>query len=163
MEKMNLQELMPLLRFSAEDLPHLLELARLMTPGGNKLKTMLQLIDENCRIRNIKVHVFLQEGECRVLLQNRDLQGPVLYRRFKQFLERQRNPELAKIRDQFEQLSRDLKLPERIMMETDAIFETEEISLTMKVSSMEELAKNLKNLEKTLKKPELKKIFQLMK
>jgi hypothetical protein len=134
-----------------------------MTPGGNKWKTMLQLIDENCRIRNVKVHEFLQEGECRVLFQNPDLKGPVLYRRFKQLLERQRNPELTKLRDQFEKLSRDLKLPERIMMETDAIFETEEISLTMKLSSMEELAKNLKNLERTLEKPELEKIFQLMK
>ena len=34
MEKMNLQELMSLLRFSAENLLSLLELARLMTPGG---------------------------------------------------------------------------------------------------------------------------------
>ena len=163
MEKMNLQELMPLLRFSVEDLPPLLELARSMTPGGNKWKTMLQLIYENCRIRSVKVHEFLQEGECGGLLHNPDLQGPVLYRRFKQLLERQRNPELAKLRDQFEQLSRDLKLPEGIKMETDVIFETEEISLTMKVSSIEELSKNLKNLEGTLEKPELKKIFQLMK
>ena len=163
MQKMTLQELMPLLRFSAEDLPSLLELARLMTPGGNKWKTMLQLIDENCRIRRVKAHEFLKDGDCRTLLNNPDLQGPVLYRRFKQLLERQRNPELERLREQFEEFSRELKLPERVVMKTDAFFEKEEMTLTMKASSLEELSLQLEKLRNLLEKPELKQIFQLLK
>ena len=124
---------------------------------------MLQLIDENCRIRRVKAHEFLQDGDCRTLLNNPDLQGPVLYRRFKQLLERQRNPELARLRVQFEEFSRELKLPERVVMETDAFFEKEEITLTMKASSLEELSLQLEKLRNRLEKPELKQIFQLLK
>ena len=54
---------MPLLRFSSDDLPPLMELAEKMKMGGNKGKTMLQLVDEICRIRNIKAREFLTEED----------------------------------------------------------------------------------------------------
>ena len=49
------------------------------------------------------------------------------------------------------------------MMETDVFFEKEEMTLTMKASSLEELSLQLEKLGNRLKKPELKQIFQLLK
>jgi hypothetical protein len=48
-------------------------------------------------------------------------------------------------------------------MKTDAFFEKEEMTLTMKASSLEELSLQLEKLRNLLEKPELKQIFQLLK
>ena len=162
LKKMSVQDLMPLLRFSSDDLPALMELAEKMKMGGNKWKTMLQLVDEICRIRNIKAREFLEEKDCRSLLENRDLQGPVLYRQFKQLLDRQRNPELSQLREQFERLSKGLKLPQGVQMENDDFFEKEELLLKIKASSSKELLSQLERLRDCLDQSEMEAIFRML-
>ena len=160
---MSVQDLMPLLRFSSDDLPTLMELAEKMKTGGNKWKTMLQLMDEICRIRNIKAVEFLEKQDCRSLLENRGLQGPVLYRQFKQLLDHHRNPELSQLRDQFERLSKGLKLPQGVQMENDDFFEKEELLLKIKASSSMELLSQLEQLRDCLDQSEMEAIFRMLK
>ena len=163
LKKMSVQDLMPLLRFSSDDLPALMELAEKMKMGGNKWKTMLQLVDEICRIRNIKACEFLEEKDCRSFLENRDLQGPVIYRQFKQLLDRQRNPELSQLREQFDGLSKGLKLPQGVQMENDDFFEKEELLLKIKASSAKELLSQLERLTDCLDQSEMEAIFRMLK
>ena len=139
-----------------------MELAEKMKMGGNKWKTMLQLVDEICRNPNIKALAFLEEQDCRSLLENRDLQGPVLYRQFKQLLDRQRNPELSQLREQFERLSKGLKLPQGVQMENDDFFEKEELLLKIKASSSKELQSQLERLRDCLDQSEMEAIFRML-
>ena len=75
------------------------------------------------------------------------LQAPVRYRLLKQQLEAWRYPEFSDLRQRFEQGRQRLKLAPRMSLESEAFFENDDLTLTLKIRSYEELRKHLKYLE----------------
>ena len=74
------------------------------------------------------------------------LQAPVRYRLLKQQLYTWRYPELNDLRQRFEQGRQRLNLSSRITLEIDPYFENDDLTLSLKIRSVQELRKHLKNL-----------------
>ena len=84
--------------------------------------------------------------EIQKILMDSNLQGPVRYRLLKQLLDSWRYPELSDLRQKFKQGRKRLKLAPRMTLESDQFFENDDLTLTLKIRSFEELRKHLKYL-----------------
>ena len=101
---------------------------------------------EEIRLRETTVAELLQYPEIKKIMEDSNLQGPVRYRLLKQRLDVLRYPELSKIRKRFDQKTKNLKLPERIKLESDLYFEKDELTLKMEFRSVDELKGHLGDL-----------------
>ena len=78
------------------------------------------------------------------------LQAPVRYRLLKQQLDTLRYPELSDLHQRFEQGRQRLNLSPRITLEIDPYFENDDLTLSLKIRSVQELRKHLKVLVNTV-------------
>jgi len=146
MMSMGYEDLLPLLKFSNSDFPSVLRLAKKMEIKGKKWRNMLQVLDEVIRLRETTAAEILQYLEIQQILEDSNLQGPVRYRLLKQQLDALRYPELSKMHKRFDQTCKNLKLPDRLTLESDQYFENDELALKMKFNSVDELREHLMNL-----------------
>ena len=140
------EDLLPLLKFSQATLPNLAALSERMEVGGKKWRNLLQVLDEVSRLREIAADKVLKLPEILEIIGRSSLQAPVLYRLLKQQLDTWRYPELSDLRQRFEQGRQRLNLSPRITLESDPYFENDDLTLSFKISSFQELRKNLKVL-----------------
>ena len=156
MMTMGHEDLLPLLKFSSSDFPSILRISEKIKVKGKKWRNLLQVMDEEIRLRQTTAVKLLQYPEIQKILEDSNLQGPVRYRLLKQKLENMRFPELSKMRKRFDQKSKSLKLPERISLESDLYFEKDELALKMKFSSLDELRGHLIDLSDKVNSEKLK-------
>ena len=141
------EDLLPLLKFSQNEFPSIISLAEKMEVSGKKWRNLLQLLDEVCRLKQMSTVEVLKFPEILEIFGRSSLQAPVRYRLLKQQLDAWRYPELSDMRQRFEQGKQRLKLAPRISLESEAFFENDDLTLTLKIRSYEELQKHLKSLE----------------
>ncbi|MBC8258597.1 MAG: hypothetical protein H8E38_06235 [SAR324 cluster bacterium] len=144
------EDLLPLLKFSQSVLPDVTALCTRMEVTGKKWRNLLQLLDEVSRLLQISVAEVLKLPEILEILGRSSLQSPVRYRLLKQQLETLRYPELSAMRKRFEQRLQRLNLAPRITLESDPYFENDDLTLSLKIRSVQELRKHLKLLGGTL-------------
>ena len=144
------EDLLPLLKFSQSVLPDLAALSERMEVGGKKWRNLLQVLDEVSRLREISANEVLKLPEILEIIGRSSLQAPVRYRLLKQQLDTWRYPELSDLRQRFEQGRQRLNLSPRITLESDPYFENDDLTLSFKISSVQELRKNLKVLANTV-------------
>jgi hypothetical protein len=144
------EDLLPLLKFSQSALPDLAALSERMEVGGKKWRNLLQVLDEVSRLREISANEVLKLPEILEIIGRSSLQAPVRYRLLKQQLDTWRYPELSDLRQRFEQGRQRLNLSPRITLESDPYFENDDLTLSFKISSVQELRKNLKVLANTV-------------
>ena len=144
------EDLLPLLKFSQSALPDLAALSERMEVGGKKWRNLLQVLDEVSRLREIAADEVLKLPEILEIIGRSSLQAPVRYRLLKQQLDTWRYPELSDLRQRFEQGRQRLDLSPRITLESDPYFENDDLTLSFKISSVQELRKNLKVLANTV-------------
>ena len=144
------EDLLPLLKFSQSALPDLAALSERMEVGGKKWRNLLQVLDEVSRLREIAADEVLKLPEILEIIGRSSLQAPVRYRLLKQQLDTWRYPELSDLRQRFEQGRQRLNLSPRITLESDPYFENDDLTLSFKISSVQELRKNLKVLADTV-------------
>ena len=144
------EDLLPLLKFSQSALPDLAALSERMKVGGKKWRNLLQVLDEVSRLREISADEVLKLPEILEIIGRSSLQAPVRYRLLKQQLDTWRYPELSDLRQRFEQGRQRLNLAPRITLESDPYFENDDLTLSLKIRSVRELRKHLKDLEKTI-------------
>ena len=144
------EDLLPLLKFSQSALPDLAALSERMEVGGKKWRNLLQVLDEVSRLREIAADEVLKLPEILEIIGRSSLQAPVRYRLLKQQLDTWRYPELSDLRQRFEQGRQRLNLSPRITLESDPYFENDDLTLSFKISSVQELRKNLKVLANTV-------------
>lgn len=144
------EDLLPLLKFSQSALPDLAALSERMEVGGKKWRNLLQVLDEVSRLREMSADEVLKLPEILEITGRSSLQAPVLYRLLKQQLDTWRYPELSDLRQRFEQGRQRLNLSPRITLESDPYFENDDLTLSFKISSVQELRKNLKVLANTV-------------
>ena len=144
------EDLLPLLKFSQSALPDLAALSERMEVGGKKWRNLLQVLDEVSRLREMSVDEVLKLPEILEIIGRSSLQAPVRYRLLKQQLDTWRYPELSDLRQRFEQGRQRLNLAQRITLESDPYFENDDLTLSLKIRSVQELRKHLKDLEKTI-------------
>ena len=141
------EDLLPLLNFSQNEFPCVVSLAEKMEVRGKKWRNLLQVLDEVSRLKQLSAVEVLNFPEILEIFGRTSLQAPVRYRLLKQQLEAWRYPELSDLRQRFEQGKQRLKLAPRMSLESEAFFENDDLTLTLKIRSYEELQKHLKYLE----------------
>ncbi len=144
------EDLLPLLKFSQSVLPDLAALSERMEVGGKKWRNLLQVLDEVSRLREMSADEVLKLPEILEIIGRSSLQAPLRYRLLKQQLDTWRYPELSDLRQRFEQGRQRLNLSPRITLESDPYFENDDLTLSFKISSVQELRKNLKVLANTV-------------
>lgn len=150
MTRMGYEDLLPLLKFTNKDYSSVVSLAEKMEVRGKKWRNLLQVLEEVIRMRQSTAAEILSCSEFKKIMTDSNLQGPVRYRLLKQQLDILRYPELSDMRNRFDQNRKGLKLPQRMMLECDQYFENEELFLTLKIRSTDELREHLRNLSETL-------------
>lgn len=150
MIRMGYEDLLPLLKFTNNDLSSVISLAEKMEVRGKKWRNLLQVLDEVIRLRQTTAAALMGSTEIQKIMEDSNLQGPVRYRLLKQQLDILRYPELSDMRKRFDQKRKSLKLPQRIMLESDQYFENDELALTIKIHSVDELRVHLRNLSNTV-------------
>jgi hypothetical protein len=144
------EDLLPLLKFSQSALADLAALSERMEVGGKKWRNLLQVLDEVSRLREISANEVLKLPEILEIIGRSSLQAPVRYRLLKQQLDTWRYPELSDLRQRFEQGRQRLNLSPRITLESDPYFENDDLTLSLKIRSVQELRKHLKVLANTV-------------
>ena len=144
------EDLLPLLKFSQSALPDLAALSERMEVVGKKWRNLLQVLDEVSRLREISANEVLKLPEILEIIGRSSLQAPVRYRLLKQQLDTWRYPELNDLRQRFEQGRQRLNLSPRIRLEIDPYFENDDLTLSLKIRSVQELRKHLKVLANTV-------------
>jgi len=144
------EDLLPLLKFSQSALPDLAALSERMEVGGKKWRNLLQVLDEVSRLREMSADEVLKLPEILEIIGRSSIQAPLRYRLLKQQLDTWRYPELSDLRQRFEQGRQRLNLSPRITLESDPYFENDDLTLSFKISSVQELRKNLKVLANTV-------------
>ena len=140
------EDVLPLLKFSQSVLPDVVALFGRLEVSGKKWRNLLQLLDEVSRLRKISVSDVLYLPEILKILGRSSLQSPIRYRLLKQQLEIWRFPELSDLQRKFNQGRKSLKLAPRITLESDPYFENDDLTLTLKIRSVEELRGHLESL-----------------
>jgi len=140
------EDLLPLLKFSQSALPDLAALSERMEVGGKKWRILLQVLDEVSRLRKMSADEVLKLPEILEIIGRSSLQAPVRYRLLKQQLDTWRYPELNDLRQRSEQGRQRLNLSPRITLEIDPYFENDDLTLSLKIRSVQELRKHLKDL-----------------
>ncbi len=143
------EDVLPLLKFSQSVLPDVVALFGRLEVSGKKWRNLLQLLDEVSRLRKISVSDVLYLPEILKILGRSSLQSPIRYRLLKQQLEIWRFPELSDLQRKFNQGRKSLKLAPRITLESDPYFENDDLTLTLKIRSVEELRGHLESLRNT--------------
>ena len=156
---MGYEDLLPLLKFTRSDFRSVLMLAENMQVKGKKWRNLLQVLDEVIRLQEKTVSEILHYPEIQRIMQDSNIQGPVRYRLLKQQLDFLRYPQLSKMRKRFDQKIKNLKLPERIILESDHYFEKDELALKMKFCSVDELRDHLTNLSNSVNSVNLIKVW----
>ena len=144
------EELLPLLKFSRTALPNVAAFCARMEVGGKKLRNLLQVLDEVSRLKEMSADEVLKLPEIMEITGRSSLQAPVRYRLLKQQLDTWRYPELSELRKRFEQGRQRLNLSQRITLESDPYFENDDLTLSLKIRSVQELRKHLKVLANTV-------------
>ena len=144
------EELLPLLKFSRTALPDVAAFCARMEVGGKKLRNLLQVLDEVSRLKEMSADEVLKLPEIMEITGRSSLQAPVRYRLLKQQLDTWRYPELSELRKRFEQGRQRLNLSQRITLESDPYFENDDLTLSLKIRSVQELRKHLKVLANTV-------------
>ena len=144
------EELLPLLKFSRTALPDVAAFCARMEVGGKKLRNLLQVLDEVSRLKEMSADEVLKLPEIMKITGRSSLQAPVRYRLLKQQLDTWRYPELSELRKRFEQGRQRLNLSQRITLESDPYFENDDLTLSLKIRSVQELRKHLKVLANTV-------------
>ncbi len=157
------QDLLHLLKFSKTEIPTLVHHLKNLELGGNKWKTLLQLIREVSRMRGWSLEHIMESPELAHTFNDRQIQLPVRYRLLKQRLESWRFPELTASRQEFAQCLRQLQIPSRANIQYDSCFEKDDIVLKLQTGSYEELCGQLDMLRSSLsQRDEWKKLFHLI-
>jgi len=144
--RLGCEDLLPLLKFSQKEISSVVALVERMEVSGKKWRNLLQVLDEVSRLRETSASEILALPEIQKILMDTKLQGPVRYRLLKQLLDSWRYPELSDLRQKFKQGRKRLKLAPRMTLESDQFFENDDLTLTLKIRSFEELRKHLKYL-----------------
>ena len=144
--RLGCEDLLPLLKFSQTTLTDVAALCARMEVGGKKWRNLLQVLDEVSRLRDISADEVLKLPEIMEIIGRSGLQAPVRYRLLKQQLDTWRYPELSELRKRFEQGRQRLKLAPRMTLESDPYFENDDLTLSLKICSVQELRKHLKDL-----------------
>ncbi|MGK5090508.1 ParB N-terminal domain-containing protein [Deltaproteobacteria bacterium TL4] len=134
------EEVTLLLKFSAHELKALGQMLEKIQLGGNKWKSLIQLLSEVCKIHQYDLLTLIDRPEIQEIVSNSQLQPPVQHRLLKQQLESWRYPELSKTRRAFQAIQQKMIQSSKLQIEVDPYFENEWLTISFRASSWEEFS-----------------------
>ncbi len=163
LENYTAEDLLPLMKFSGAEIRLLVRHLKDIELGGNKWKSLLQLIREVSRLRGWTLVHMMESPEIVRIIQEERMQSPLRFRMLKQKLESWRFPELTASQKEFEHCLQQLQIPARTSVHYDPFFEKDDMLLKLQVGSLEELTGQLRALQlSAMQHTEWEKMFQLV-
>ncbi|MCP4754448.1 MAG: hypothetical protein GY866_26500 [Proteobacteria bacterium] len=127
---------------------------------GNKLSTMLQLIDDLKRGFGVTLPDILKDEEIKTILEKQP--NHLRYKFLKQRLTRLRFPRLNALRQKWNQTIETMDLPPKIEIRHDPFFEADELQFVLNVSSLKELNRQIRQIEKRSDSSEFGRLFDFV-
>lgn len=127
---------------------------------GNKLGTILQMLDDLDIGYNLDLPAILKRPELRRTLDETPFHQR--YKKIKEFLYILRWPTLTKTREDWAKLLKKLHLGENITIETDPFFEADKLQFTIRASSYEQLVRSIEKLGDNMNSEALKNLFDFI-
>ncbi len=146
-KKLSCEDLITLQKFSGNGILPILNFVGKMELRGKKLRYILQILDEVSRFQEISAGEILDIKQFKEVLLKKNIQNPERYRLIKELLNSIRYPKLYDFRKKFTQRREILNLPRRVSLDCDYNFEDEDMILKLQFSSLNELKKQLNDLE----------------
>lgn len=139
MQGMSLDDLSLILRFDPAELPSLESWCAALQVTGNKWKTLIQQVIELRRIRQCTLQELSQDQQIEAILNNQNLQPPIRYKKLREVVERLRNPEIHRLKDQTNLALSQLNLPKGLELNIDPNFEKDSVTLKLEVQAIDDL------------------------
>lgn len=127
---------------------------------GNKLSTVLQMLDDLDIGYNLDLPTILKRPELKRILDETPIHQR--YKKIKEFLYILRWPTLTKTREDWTRLLKKLDMGENITIETDPFFEADELEITIRASSYEQLVRSIEILGEKTDSEALKNLFDFI-
>ena len=125
-----------------------LNLIQSLRLGRNRQREFWLLIKDIARMQNREIVQFLNSQNLREITKSEKLTSAQKAERYKTELWRLRYPRYSEVKEKFEDLLRQAKLPPDVHLQPPSYFEGEKFSLTMTFRTTDDLAEKLKILEK---------------
>lgn len=142
------------------DLPFIATLFKDLNLKGNKLLTILNLIFELKKGYGLEVKKLLDDSSIQEILT--DLPPHQRYTRLKEHLTELRYPKLHELEQSWKQTKSVIGLPARIAVNHDPEFESDDIRLTLTVSSIQELKTQIETLQGKIETTDLQELFNFV-
>ena len=147
---------------SGEDRRSLFALIADLKLGLNKLKELLNYLEEIALRDELSMTEILSSSEIQEILANEKHSGPQKIEALRYALRKQRFPGLTQLEEQYQNALKGLKLPRGFQLKTDRFFEDDNMSASFRFSSPEELKTVAEELLQLSKKTELQQILHLI-
>jgi hypothetical protein len=129
-----------LLKISQEDRSKITQIFNDFQMGGGKQRRLFMLLRDLCHLRNISFSIFLEKPEIAGILNHREMNNPQKLQSLFTLLQQLSTPTYSADEDSFKSQITKLKLPVFCSVQHTPAFETNEISLTIRFSEMEQFA-----------------------
>ena len=157
---LGIKEIEQLANISKTDLLAISELLKNLRLKGNKLTTILNLITGLKFGYNLEVKKLLADSKIQLIIN--DLPPHQRYAHLKMRLIELRFPKLHELKQAWNQVNSAINLPERIGITHDPEFESDDIQLTLKAASLQELKSLLKTLQVKVETTDFPDLFNFV-
>lgn len=152
-----------LARWSEEDQRELYSMVAAFRPGGNKLKELLDLAEEIGSRRGISPGDVLKEEEVASLCLSKELAPSDKARKVQAYLWSKRYPHLSEKRDTMKREVKGLPLPKGAEIHYPENFEKEELILSLRFSSAQDLFSRLDEIKAKWDREVVERILGILK
>ncbi len=143
-----------------EDLSGLSNLFGKLMLKGNKLNSILQMVDDLLKGYNLSIQNLLDNDELVSIL--KDTPRHQRYKQLKDFLSSLRWPTLTIMRKDWSATLKNLKIPKQVTVTIDPFFEADEIEFKFKTSSATDYKKLLDHLREKADTKEITHLFEFI-
>lgn len=151
-----------LARWKEEDQKALFQGVRHFNPGANKLREILEILEEIALRDGISLSFVLQTEELLSIFHKEDLAPADKGRKVWEYLQKKRFPYLTGKKEAMEEEIKGLTVPKGAVLGFPENFEEEELTLHLRFSSTAELQSRLKEIQAKWGEEKIEGIFKLL-
>jgi hypothetical protein len=160
-ESVALETAFMMINVGAEDSQNFLELVLDLRLGKNRQKEFWGLLLDVARMRNISVFDLVQSKDLNNIVKDEKLTCSQKADRYKKFLWQNRYPKYSQVKQQFESLLSQAKLPQEITIHPPPFFEGEKYNMQLLFNSQKDLDKKIAAVKKAIENNIIDKITNL--
>lgn len=130
--------------------------------GVNKTKELLTYLDEIALRDQCSISRIVEEECIQEILRHEKYSDPQKTNRIRRVLKEKRYPELTRLEQEYQQRIKQLRVPSGVQIQTNRFFEDDDLSVTFRIHSPEQLHTIAEELQELSRKPEFSKLLDLI-